>query len=128
MTQKEDAFQPLNMPDLEEIVNEAGEEGLQMTLGAFKLTNSSLGCPHSETVPNYPQSFHDKPFVWRQEKGTVAGWGIAQHSYVFNVSVRESSLRTVIHKPFRLESFMKQESTRFRQNLVVLRTKFLGRS
>ncbi|CAK8994840.1 unnamed protein product [Durusdinium trenchii] len=46
MTQKEDAFQPLNMPDLEEIVNEAGEEGLQMT---------------------------------------------------------------VIHKPFRLESFMKQE-------------------
>ena len=33
MTQKEEAFQPLNMPDLEEIVNEAGEQGLQMTLG-----------------------------------------------------------------------------------------------
>lgn len=35
MTQKEEAFQPLNMPDLEEIVNEAGEQGLQMTLGGW---------------------------------------------------------------------------------------------
>lgn len=35
MTQKEETFQPLNMPDLEEIVNEAGEQGLQMTLGGL---------------------------------------------------------------------------------------------
>ena len=33
MTQKENAFQPLNMPDLEDIVNEAGEDGLQMSHG-----------------------------------------------------------------------------------------------
>lgn len=36
MTQKENAFQPLNMPDLEEIVSEAGEDGLQMFLGCSK--------------------------------------------------------------------------------------------
>lgn len=41
MTQKEEAFQPLNMPDLEEIVNEAGEQGLQMTVihKPFRLEN-----------------------------------------------------------------------------------------
>ena len=41
MTQKEDAFQPLNMPDLEEIVSEAGEDGLQMTIihHPFRLEN-----------------------------------------------------------------------------------------
>eukprot|EP00439_Symbiodinium_sp_Y106_P025329 s1943_g3.t1 len=32
MTQKENAMQPLNTPDLQEIVEEAGEEGLQMTV------------------------------------------------------------------------------------------------
>lgn len=41
MTQKENAFQPLNMPDLEEIVSEAGEDGLQMTVihHPFRLEN-----------------------------------------------------------------------------------------
>lgn len=41
MTQKENAFQPLNMPDLEEIVSEAGEGGLQMTVihHPFRLEN-----------------------------------------------------------------------------------------
>ncbi|CAE7413771.1 RAI14 [Symbiodinium natans] len=32
MTQKENAMQPLNTPDLQEIVEEAGEDGLQMTV------------------------------------------------------------------------------------------------
>ncbi|CAJ1400479.1 unnamed protein product [Effrenium voratum] len=41
MTQKENAFQPLNMPDLEEIVKESGEDGLQMTVvhKPFRLDN-----------------------------------------------------------------------------------------
>ena len=80
MTQKENAFQPLNMPDLEEIVSEAGEDGLQMFLGCSK-------------QPCWVTLITDE------------SWIINDHQWSWCMSW---CLRTVIHHPFRLETFMKE--------------------